>query len=128
MGIRWAGRYPPPYGIPDQAHRWPVPQDLRSEGGIDGAMAAVEEQLLLLAATLVGSPAPAAAGGEKWAGGSFDHDPASPVLMLVDHTDAGSETGLCAGELLLAPAFMSSAAEAQVEAALEALRGQKSTL
>ena len=63
-----------------------------------------------------------------WGQPQLWRDPASPVLMLVDHTDAGSETGLCAGELLLAPAFMSSAAEAQVGAALEALRGQKSTL
>ena len=77
-------------------------------------IAALEGQLLLIAATLAGLCTPANAAA------SFD--PASAVRMAVDCRDAEGGGSLCAGELLLAPAFMSAAAEAQVEAALEAIR------
>jgi hypothetical protein len=85
-------------------------------------VAAIEDQLLLLAATLAGLWSPTDAVP------SFDFT--SPVVMLVDSRgDDGSACSVHAGELLLAPAFMSAAAEAQVESALEAIRqAKRSTL
>ena len=56
-------------------------------------MAEIEDQLLVLAATLTGLCSPAEAGARL--------DESSAVLMLVDmQAEDGS---LCAGELLLAP-------------------------
>jgi hypothetical protein len=91
-------------------------------------VAAAEQQLLLVAATLaaVCSPAEAARLGSRSDCGCFGEDQRSknPVLMIVDAKGEEGSGSLCAGELLLAPAFMSAAAEEQVEAALEVIRQQ----
>ena len=99
-GVRWVGKYPPPYvHPPDQKHRWPV-----AVGFSQQEVKEVENLLLLLAATLAGLPSTATV-------------PASSILRRL--VDTRAEGGvLSAGELLLAPAFMSADAEAQVEAAL----------
>ena len=108
-GIQWLGRHPPPYGRTDQAHRWPVVGLAQQE--VEEKAAVIDGQLLCLAATLAGLCTPAQAAGSI--------APGSSVLMLVD--EVGEDGVLHAGELLLAPAFMSAAAEAQVEASMEAL-------
>merc|ERR1712129_634270 len=93
----------------DQKHRWPVVEF--SQEKVEERAAVIDGQLLCLAATMAGLCTPAEVAGSIERGSS--------VLMLVDHV---KEDGvLNAGELLLAPAFMSAASEGQVEAALEAL-------
>eukprot|EP01048_Picozoa_sp_COSAG05_P006849 COSAG05_NODE_463_length_9555_cov_35.796108_5_plen_229_part_00 len=136
-GLRWGGRDPPPYGHPDQAHRWPTVGFTPAEFAEHAA--AIESQLLLLTSALAGlcTPAEAAAG----AGTGVRFNGAGPVGMVVDRSPGAEEdtrvggdggaTVVRAGELLLAPAFMSAAAEAQVEAAVQAIgacHSSKSTL
>jgi glutathione S-transferase len=123
-GICWVGQYPPPYAPPDQKHRWPA---VGFSQNADEQMAVVDGQLLLLAAVLAGLCSPADARSSLVAN-KIENQTANPVLMLpvlmlADTVDSREEGGsVCAGELLLAPAFMSAAAEAQVEAALEVIR------
>lgn len=114
--VRWTGQYPPPYGRPDQKHRWPVAVGEFSSEEVQERTVAIQDQLLSLATVLAGICSPA----DKNTPQTSSLDTAMEGLVDI-HREDGS---VCAGELLLAPAFMSAAAEAQVEAALETIRQQ----
>jgi glutathione S-transferase len=116
---RWVGRGPPPYGPTDQAHRWPAPN-----GG--GSTDDVEQQLLLVASTLVGlredtgrakpvggpDQEPSHCREEDGEGGCRLISDSSPIALL--------------GGLIGTPRDMSAAAAAQVQAALRDLISDQS--